>query len=48
MCLQLKSFDTTVGKGEIARIERFLFFFFFSIVGYFLPILRTLSHFHQI
>ena len=25
MCLQYKSFENTVGKGEIARNEQFLF-----------------------
>ena len=35
MCLQLKSFENTVGKGEIARYECFL------------TVMRTSSHFHQ-
>ena len=26
MCLQYKSFENTVGKGEIARYEQFLLF----------------------
>ena len=30
MCLQYKSFENTVGKGEIARNEQFLLFPVFS------------------
>ena len=43
MCLQYKSFENTVGKGEIARNEQFLLF-----PQCFLPILRTFHHFHQL
>ena len=39
MCLQYKSFENTVEKGEIARNEQFLFFF----PRYFLPFSRTFS-----
>ena len=42
-CLQYKSFENTVGKGEIALNEQFLLF-----PQCFLPIGRTFSHFHQI
>ena len=42
-CLQYKSFENTVGKGEIARNEQFLLF-----PLCFLPVGRTLCHFHQI
>ena len=42
-CLQYKSFENTVGKGEIARNEQFLLF-----PQCFLPISRTFYHFHQI
>ena len=41
-CLQYKSFENTVGKGEIARNEQFLLF-----PKCFLPIWRTFCHFHQ-
>ena len=43
MCLQYKSFENTVGKGEIARKEQFLLF-----PQCFQPVWRTLSHFHRI
>ena len=43
ICLQYKSFENTVGKGEIARNEQFLLF-----PQCFLPIGRTFYHFHQI
>ena len=42
-CLQYKSFENTVGKGEIARNEQFLLF-----PQCFLPIWRTFCHFHEI
>ena len=42
-CLQYKSFENTVGKGEIAHNEQFLLF-----PQCFLSILRTLCHFHRI
>ena len=42
-CLQYKSFENTVGKGEIACDEQFLLF-----PQRFLPIWRTFYHFHQI
>ena len=42
-CLQLKSFENTVGQGEIARHEQFLL-----VPQCFLPIWRTFYHFHQI
>ena len=42
MCLQYKSFENTAGKGEIARNEQFLLF-----QQCFLPVWRTLCHFHQ-
>ena len=42
-CLQYKSFENTVGKEEIARIEQFLLF-----PQCFLPFQRTSHHFHQI
>ena len=41
-CLQCKSFENTAGKGEIARNEQFLLF-----PQCFLPIWRTICHFHQ-
>ena len=41
MCLQYKSFENTVGKGEIARNEQFLLF-----PQCFPPIWRTFYHFH--
>ena len=41
-CLLYKSFENTVGKGEIARYEQFLF------PQCFLPIWRTFCHFYQI
>ena len=43
MCLQDKSFENTVGKGEIARNEQFLLF-----PHCFLPICQTFCHFRQI
>ena len=43
MCLQLKSFENTVGKGEIARIEQFLLF-----PQCFQPIWKTFCHLYQI
>ena len=43
MCMQYKSFENTVGKGEIARNEQFLLF-----PQCFLPVWRTLCHFYQI
>ena len=42
-CLQYKSFENTVGKGEIARNEQFLLF-----PQCFLPFWGTVCHFHQI
>ena len=42
-CLQYKSFENTVGKGEIARDEQFLLF-----PQCFLPVWRFLCHFHHI
>ena len=42
-CLQYRSFENTVGKGEIARNEQFLLF-----PQCFLPIWTALCHFHQI
>ena len=44
MSLQYKSFENTVGKGEIARSEQFLLF----SNRVFLPFSRTFLHFHQI
>ena len=41
-CLQYKSFENTVGKGEIARNEQFLLF-----PQCFLYFQRTFPHFHQ-
>ena len=43
MCLQYESFENTVGKGETARNEQFLFF-----PQCFQPFLRNLHHIHQI
>ena len=43
MCLQLKSFENTVGKGEIAHNKQFLLF-----PQRFLLFLLILQHFHQI
>ena len=40
-CLQHKSFENPVGKGEIARNEQFLLF-----PQCFLPFWRTFYHFH--
>ena len=40
-CLQYKSLENTVGKGEIARNKQFLLF-----PQCFLPIWITLYHFH--
>ena len=42
-CMQYKSFETTVGKGEIARNEHFLLF-----PQRFLSFWRTFCPFHQI
>ena len=42
-CLQYKSFENTVGKGEIASNKQFLLF-----LQCFLPIWKTFYHFHQI
>ena len=42
-CLPYKSFENTVGKGEIARHKQFLLF-----PQCFLPICRTFCHFYQI
>ena len=42
-CLQYKSFENIVGKGEIARNEQFLLF-----SQCFLPVWRTFCHSHQI
>ena len=42
-CLQKKSFENTVGKGEIVHNEQFLLF-----PQCFLPIWRAFFHFHQI
>ena len=39
----VKSFENTVGKGEIAHDEQFLLF-----PQCFLPVLRSFCHFHQI
>ena len=41
-CLQCKSFDHTVGKGEIARNEQFLLF-----PQCYLSLCTTFCHFHQ-
>ena len=43
VCSMYKSFENTVGKGEIARDEQFLLF-----PQCFLPIWRTFCHFYQI
>ena len=43
ICLQYKSFENTVGKGEIAHNEQFLLF-----PQCFLPIWRVSYHFHLI
>ena len=43
MLLLYKSFENTVGKGEIARNEQFLLF-----LQCFLPSWKTFSHFHQL
>ena len=45
MCLQYKSFENTVGKGEIARNEQFLLFptVFSSLLENFLPFSSTLN-----
>ena len=42
-CLQYKSFENIVGKGEIARCQQFLLF-----PQCFLSIWRTFCHFHPI
>ena len=41
-CLLYKSYENTVGKGEIARNEQFLLF-----PQFFSTLWRTFSHFHQ-
>ena len=41
-CLQYKSFENTVGKGEIARNELFLLF-----PQCFLPVCKTFCHFNE-
>ena len=41
-CMLYKSFENTVGEGDIARNEQFLLF-----PQCFLPIWRTFSHFRQ-
>ena len=41
-CLQYMFFENNVGKGEIARNEQFFLF-----PHCFLPVRRTLCHFHQ-
>ena len=43
ICLQYKSFENTVGKGEIACDKQFLLF-----PHHFLPFGRNFCHFHQI
>ena len=43
ICMQWKSFENTVKKGEIARNEQFLLF-----PQCFLPVSRTFCHFHWI
>ena len=42
-CQHYKSFENTVGKGELARNEQFILF-----PQCFLKVLRTFYHFHQI
>ena len=44
-CLYYKSFENTVGKGEIARNEQFLLFpqFFFTCLQNFLPLSLNLK-----
>ena len=42
-CLQYKSFENTVGKGEIARYEQYLLY-----PQCFLPIWKSSCYFHQI
>ena len=42
-CLQYKSFENTLGKGEIARNEQFLL-----LPHHFLPASKTCCHFYQI
>ena len=42
MCLQYKSLENNVGKGEIARYEQFLLF-----PQCFLSLLKTFCHFQQ-
>ena len=42
-CLQYKSFENTVDKGEIARNEQFFLF-----PQCFQPLWRTFPHFHSI
>ena len=41
-CLQYKSFENTVGKGDIARNEQYLL-----SPQCFLPVWKTFCHFHQ-
>ena len=43
MCLQYKSFENAVGKGEIACNKQFLFYLL-----HFLSFWRTFHHVHQI
>ena len=43
LCLQLKSFENTVGKGEIARNEQFLL-----VPQWYLLVWRPFCSFHQI
>ena len=43
MCLRYKSFENTVGKGEIARNKQFLLF-----PQCFLPFWITFCHFRQV
>ena len=43
MCLQYKSFEDSVGKGEIAHNEQFLLF-----LQFFLPLWRAFCHFQRI
>ena len=40
-CLKYKSFENTVGEGEIARNEQFL-----PLPQCFLPVWRAFCHFH--
>ena len=44
MCLQYKSFENTVGQGEIARSEQFLLYpVFFTRLENFLPVSLNLK-----